>query len=341
MLETKTGTPVPPGHADAIHCRICGAGPVRELGEVEFYVGYRWPIYDCAACGCRYTLHDDAAYEAMYSETNSCYNRYIVNADRCKALFDRGDLAGLKAELFHSSRYQYIIEKVSSEPMGGRLLEIGCSRGHLTSYFLLEGRSITGVDVSPTAISAAAKSFGGRFVLAGDPIIEAQAPYDVIYHVGTIGCVIDPIGMTKSLLALLKPGGRLLFNAPNRDSFTFPDQLWIDSAPPPDLVTLFAPGFWTKHLGADAQVHEQLELHTPAQSLQLRLRRLRQRHWRKPQPIPLRESNSPPRSSARLGARLWARLERLVVRLAHAAKLDRFVRPRPTEFGIFVEMTKN
>lgn len=328
-----------PHSAYSTACRICAAGPVKMLGEVEFYVGYRWPIYDCAACGCRYTLHDNAAYEAMYAETNSCYNRYIVNADRCKALFDRGDVAGLKAELFHSSRYQYIIEKVGDEPLTSRLLEIGCSRGHLTSYFLLQGRAVTGVDVSPTAVSAATKSFGGHFVLAGDPIVEAQAPYDIIYHVGTIGCVVDPVGTTRRLLKFLKPGGRLLFNAPNRDSFTFPDQLWIDSAPPPDLVTLFAPGFWSRHLGDDAQVREQIELRTPAQSLQLMLRQLTQRHWRKPQPMPLRES-SVSGSAGGAGARLRDRLERLAVRLAHAVSLDRFVPRRPTEFGIFIEMIK-
>ena len=48
-----------------------------------------------------------------------------------------------------------------------------------------------------------------------DARIRAEAPYDFIYHVGMIGCVSDPVKLTRELLALLKPGGILLFNAPN------------------------------------------------------------------------------------------------------------------------------
>ena len=29
-----------------------------------------------------------------------------------------------------------------------------------------------------------------------DPSVETQAPYDVLFHVGTIGCVSDPLGIT-------------------------------------------------------------------------------------------------------------------------------------------------
>src|SRR5437660_518436 len=79
-----------------------------------------------------------------------------------------------------------------------------------------------------------------------DRAMDAMAPYDVVYHVGTIGCVADPLGMTKRLLGLLKPGGRLLFNVPNRDGCYLRGQLWIDAAPPPDVVTLFPSGFWRR-----------------------------------------------------------------------------------------------
>ena len=114
-------------------CRICGSGSVTKAGEVEFYVGYNWPIYDCAACGCAFTLHDNSAYELLYSEKSSCYSRYIVQSDACKARFDAGDIEGLRAELFKASKYQFIVEEVANEPKDARLLEIGSSRGHLTS----------------------------------------------------------------------------------------------------------------------------------------------------------------------------------------------------------------
>jgi len=316
-------------------CRICCAAAARQVGEVEYFIGYRFAVYDCAACGCRFTPHDPAAYEAMYAEENSCYRRYAVNAQRCQAAFARGDLAGLAAALSFSSRYRFIIEAAARVPPGARFLEIGCSRGHLTSYLLLAGRDATGVDVSPSALAAARAAFGDHFLAAGDPRIAAQAPYDVIYHVGTIGCLADPVGMTRDLLRLLKPGGRLLFNAPNRDSLLWPGQLWIDSAPPPDLVTLFAPGFWRNALGGAATVRERIEYYPAAQSVQRTLQRLLRR-WRAPHPMPLGGSTTPDH----LAEKFADRLERWAARVAAAAGLDRLLPPRPTEFGLFVEMTR-
>jgi len=326
--------------AAAARCRICGGGPLGEVGEVEFFVGYRWPVFDCAACGCRFTRHDPAAYETMYAQASSCYNRYVVSADKCKALFDRADLAGLKTELSYSSRYRFIIDAVDGAPRDAKLLEIGCSRGHLTSYFVLQGRNVTGVDVSPTAVAAATAAFGDRFVTAGDPRILARAPYDIIYHVGTIGCVADPLGMTRELLGLLKAGGRLLFNAPNRACLNYPDQLWVESAPPPDLVTMFPPGFWRRQLSGIAQARETIEYVSPEQNLELALHRVTQRHWRPPSPTPLDESMRPHRPAAGAIGRFLSRLQRRALRLAASAGLAGFLAPRPTEYGYFVELTK-
>src|SRR5262249_26155050 len=163
-----------------IDCRICGSSEITKQGEVEFYFGYAWPIYDCDECGCRFTLHDNSAYDLLYSEQSSCYSRYRGQAETCKRLFDRGDLAGLRAALSEGSKYRFIIDAIDREPAEARILEIGSSRGHLTSYFILAGRRITGVDISPTAIAAASAAFGKHFVRSGDRSIEAQAPYDVI-----------------------------------------------------------------------------------------------------------------------------------------------------------------
>ena len=163
-------------------------------------------------------------------------------------LFDQGDLAGLRGELSKIAKYKFVLESVEHQPKSIRLLEVGCSRGYLTSYFILSGYQVLGTDVSLDAIAGAKGAFGDYFISADSAAIQDRAPYDVIYHVGTIGCVGDPLGLTRNLLKMLKPGGVLLFNAPNADSCWLRNHLWIDAAPPPDVVTLFRPGFWRKHL---------------------------------------------------------------------------------------------
>src|SRR5438045_4443493 len=199
-----------------MNCRICGSELVIRAGDVEFFTGYAVSVFDCGDCRCRFTRYEAAAYERLYAEPNSCYSRYIDQAERCKTFFDRGDLCGLRAELSATTKYRLIMEAIDREPPGSRLLEFGCSRGHLTSYFILAGYTITGADLSKKAVQAASQAFGDHFVMVADPTIEANAPYDAIFHVGTIGCVADPLGLTRRLLRLLKPGGRLLFNGVNR-----------------------------------------------------------------------------------------------------------------------------
>jgi SAM-dependent methyltransferase len=321
-------------------CRICKAENVKYCGDVEFYFGYAWSIYECGDCGCRFTSHDASTYDLLYSERSSCYSRYAIQADRCKLLFDRGDLAGLRAELSQASKYRFIIDEIERMPMHVRLVEFGSSRGHLTSYFILAGRRIVGIDVSPTAVAAAVAAFGEYFVQPGDTLVEAQASYDVVFHVGTIGCVSDPLGITTHCLNLLKPGGRLLFNAPNRDALNFRDQLWFESAPPPDVVTLFAPGFWRDRFSDVALVSEQIEPCGPEQSFLLWLRRLARRRWPRPSPMPLKDSEALPKATLKRGDRSWRTAERVLGKAARLSRLNRFAPAHPSEYGLFVSMVK-
>jgi SAM-dependent methyltransferase len=321
-------------------CRVCGSSKISKLDEVEFYFNYAWSICECYDCGCRFTQHDNSTYDLLYSERSSCYSRYSAQAEVCKALFDRGDRAGLRAALSQGSKYRFIIEAIEREPVDARILEIGSSRGHLSSYLILSGRRITGVDVSPKAVAAARAAFGDHFVLAGDAAVEAQAPYDVIFHVGTVGCVADPIGMTTQLLGLLRPRGRLLFNAPNRNGLTWRNQLWFESAPPPDVVTLFPPDFWRDRFGDVALVSEEIECCAPEQNVLIALRRLARCKWRKPVPIPLSQSERCFTPTASTGDTVWRNVERLVCKVGHWTGVDRFVRPCASEYGLFIQMTK-
>ena len=150
----------------------------------------------------------------------SYYSHYKNFAQECHAYFARGEKEKLERFLTSVSKYKFIIERAAVEPPTARRLEIGSSRGYLTSYFILNDRHILGVDVSSEAVENARALYGDHF--------EAEGPYDIVYHVGLIGCVADPVKLTRDLLSLLRPGGRLLFNAPNRAARHLAGQVWID-----------------------------------------------------------------------------------------------------------------
>lgn len=316
-------------------CRVCGISQAVVLGSVEYLQGFNWQILECGACGCRFTGRAESVHAQLHeAPAISYYKDYLDLANRCAALFRQRDREGLKGLLRQWSKYRFVIDEVERASPSARLLEVGCSRGYLASCFILEGRTILGVDVSARAVQSATHDFGEHFAVAAPGVIEANAPYDVIYHVGMIGCVPDPITLTKQLLAALKPGGRLLFNAPNRNALHLRGQLWLDTAPPPDLVTLFPPGFWTRHFAADAIVSESIEWRPAEQAMSLWMDRLLGRSWVPP-------VTAPPGASGHVWGQTSSRgwLERATRKLATLTGLATLAPRHPADFGLFVSMT--
>jgi SAM-dependent methyltransferase len=310
---------------------------------VEYYSTFRFEVFDCKECGSRFTEHLENIYETLHVNAASCYGLQLELASKAKALFDKRDLTGLRRELCSSSKTRFIIESVDSYPKTARLLEVGCSRGYLTSYFILAGFDILGTDISKSVLDAAQRDFGAFFADANSPRVSRRAPYDVIYQIGTIGCVSDPIEMTRSLLRMLKPEGKLIFNAPNVAACWLRGQLWIDFAPPPDVVTLYRPGFWTRFFSDEAHVTEVVEKCQAHESMRIWLRRHSTR-WRPPRVAALSESlgyyKCGPTATPRPLGRTRDLMERKVAALAYMLGLGSLVAPEPTPFGLFVTLTK-
>jgi SAM-dependent methyltransferase len=172
---------------------------------------------------------------------------------RAKQLFDRGAVRDLEHHLCRLSKNEFVIRTIQTSG-ARRLLELGCGKGALTSLFIVSGYDVLGVDVSATAIRAARENFGDHFAEPAALQAASGQPYDCVYHVGTIGCVEAPLEFTRSLLRLLRPGGQLVFNAPDADACRQRRALWA-STPPPDLVTLFTENFWRERFHDEADVH--------------------------------------------------------------------------------------
>src|SRR5688572_9048423 len=126
MTESSTG------------CRVCGSPSVTTAGWVEYLEDFPQIIQDCDACGCRFTTHDPAVHDRLHRRPAIAhYEDYRVRAERGRVWFRAADAASLRAELSRSTKYRFIIEHLSRQPQSAQLLEIGCARGHLTSYCVL------------------------------------------------------------------------------------------------------------------------------------------------------------------------------------------------------------
>jgi len=106
-----------------------------------------------------------------------------------------------------------------------RVVDLGCGLGTNCIYLAQHGFDVTGLDISPTALSMAetkAKQAGVRvrWVLADVLALPDLEPFDLVFDRGCYHNVryADPEGFVASLRRLCRPGTRCLILSLNRDS---------------------------------------------------------------------------------------------------------------------------
>ena len=101
-------------------------------------------------------------------------------------------------------------------PQSGRALELGCGEGHLSRLLHERGFTVSGVDVSPTAVGwaqekAAALGYDIHYWAADvtEPGVLAGSMYDLIHDGACFHCIIgsDRTQFLANVYAALAPGG--------------------------------------------------------------------------------------------------------------------------------------
>lgn len=236
-------------------CRICAHGDTIEEGSLLAFLDYEVTIRSCPHCGCRFAPADPSIFEKLYKSSQNYYGHHTDFARQIKNVFDSGDTDALRAVICRKPKNAFLIDSVEKNIQpGGKILEIGCSTGSLSSYFIKAGYDISAMDISTEAISQARGLFGNHFYEMSQDDWKRPAYYDAVIHAGLIGCVEDPVAVTRAALGYLKPGGYLFFNAPNVDTLKFFDILWHPGSRPPDLITSFPPVFWQNFFSDDTDI---------------------------------------------------------------------------------------
>lgn len=237
--------------ASPADCRVCGGTALRRLATIRPYVDFSTAIDACDDCGAYLAPRDARVYESLHATGASSYGAHERFAARVHAAFVAGALGSIDRLVLRNPKHRFVLAPARAGQRL-RILELGCSRGALGAWCLLHGHDYVGMDISRSAVAAARRRFGPHFVTDLDDI--GAEPFDLILHVGTIGCVEAPAALTTALLARLAPGGRLRFNAPNVAAARAFGDPWVSTTPPPDLVTLFEAGYWSSRFGASARV---------------------------------------------------------------------------------------
>jgi SAM-dependent methyltransferase len=104
---------------------------------------------------------------------------------------------------------------------GGRVLDVGCGKGHFVRACLDAGLDAFGIDLSASAIEAARRA--GLPVACGrvEALGPVLGPFDAVTFWATIEHLPDPVGTLRAIRASLRPGGWLLLDSGAGDD-------WLD-----------------------------------------------------------------------------------------------------------------
>ena len=227
-------------------CGICGSNNQKYLDTFYPFYDESWgfEIIQCCECGTRYTKREKIInYHEMLHKVGCSYESQYRIAEVVKNYLGKGQIKSAIQYLRKSAwKYGHILDIITRKKAEGKVLEVGCSTGYMTAVLNKIGYSAEGVDISDTAVDFARKIFGPFF-----NIRPQEMKYDIIFHLGLIGCVDSPKEFLLSYLRMMNPGGVMIFNAPNVEAVTQIGELWVDT-PPPNVIYLFKESSFRKML---------------------------------------------------------------------------------------------
>jgi SAM-dependent methyltransferase len=101
---------------------------------------------------------------------------------------------------------------------GHRVLEVGCSVGHVTEHLVDRGNTVVGVEIDAEA-AAEARAFAERvhvLDLDATPVSSVESDrFDVLVLGDVLEHVRRPADVLADLLTRLEPGGRLVISVPH------------------------------------------------------------------------------------------------------------------------------
>jgi len=135
---------------------------------------------------------------------------YIGHDRRYRELRDQGAPGWETEDELREHEVELAWALAALEPVGKRVLELGCGAGNIARSLVERGFDVTGIDISPTAIAwATERAIPGTRFMVGDLVAEIPGEYDLVIDGHCLHCIIgdDRARMLANVRGALASGG--------------------------------------------------------------------------------------------------------------------------------------
>lgn len=198
------------------NCSLCHAGGEKQAvvtphvyGDSE---GRGHAFFHCEACDVRYqypglTQEEEARFYAAEFEG------FMASRAGNKGGWHKAEEHLVANEPTRLRRMKYLVPHLAGRTS---LLEVGCSSGFMLFPLAEAGHACTGIE--PSGVFSEFVKNRGLAVYDSLSQLQESAPaarFDVILHFFVLEHIADPVVFLEAQLALLKPGGKIIFEIPN------------------------------------------------------------------------------------------------------------------------------
>lgn len=198
------------------NCQLCNAGVEKQTVVTSHVYGggveRSRAFFHCEACDVRYqypglTPEEESRFYAAEFEG------FMASRSGNKGGWHKAEEHIVANEPTRQRRMKYLAPHLAE---GSSLLEVGCSSGFMLFPLAQAGHACTGIE--PSGVFSEFVKDRGLDVYNSLSHLQESAPgaqFDVILHFFVLEHIADPVAFLETQLALLKPGGKIIFEIPN------------------------------------------------------------------------------------------------------------------------------